>query len=292
MYEIRDLNERCHYFECPSRIGIVEIGDGKVCFIDSGNDKSTAKKALRAIKERGWELESVYLTHSHADHIGGCKYLREQTGCRIFAEGLEAALTEYTYMEPTMLYGGYPMRELRGKFMVAEPSHAELIDKDRMPNGIRPIALRGHTPDMTGYIVDGKIAYIGDCVASLATLEKYGIFYLYDVEAYLDSLNSLDTLDCTVYLPSHSSPMESLDENVLHNRRKIEEIANKITEFCDTGCVFDEILAKLFDSYGLTMTVEQYALIGSTVRSYLSYLEDLGKVKITVDNNTIKWQKS
>ena len=292
MYEIYDLGERCHYVECPSRIGIINTVEGKVSFIDSGNDKSAAKKALKAISERGWQLESVYCTHSHADHIGGCKYLCEETGCKIYAPGVEAAMTRYTYLEPTLLYGGYPMQALRGKFMIADPSPALPLTDEALPTGIHRIALPGHTPEMTGYITDDGVAFIGDAIAPESTLNKYGIFYLYDVGAYLESLDTLEKLDCRVYLPSHSSPISDISGIVNYNRQKISEICDKIVGICDTGMGFDDILSKVLSEYGLNMTVEQYALIGSTLRSYLSYLTDGGKLKIIIDQNTLKWQKS
>ena len=145
---------------------------------------------------------------------------------------------------------------------------------------------------MTGYIVDGSIAYIGDAIAPASTLEKYGIFYLYNVSDYLKSLDTLMSLGCSVYLPSHSAPLYDIEEIVNYNRQKISEIAEKITEICDTGLSFDEILAEAFNHYGITVTPEQYALIGSTLRSYLSYLMDQGRVSMVIENNMLKWKKS
>lgn len=46
----------------------------------------------------------------------------------------------------------------------------------------------------------------------------------------------------------------------------------------------------LFTDYGLTMNFEQNVLIGSTVRSYLSWLRDTRKVTIHFENNRLLWQ--
>ena len=51
MYELIRISKRAHYISCPSRVGIVEIGDGAVCLIDAGSDRDTAKRVLRHIRE-------------------------------------------------------------------------------------------------------------------------------------------------------------------------------------------------------------------------------------------------
>lgn len=292
MYELIGITDKCHYIECPSRIGVVETGDGEVCFIDSGIDRSAAKRTLRAISERGFRLKAVYNTHSHADHVGGNRYLCEQTGCKIYAPSVECCSINHTFLEPALLYGGNPMPGLKGKFMIAEESPALPLTEGVLPECMMVVDLPGHTPGMVGYIVSDGTAYIGDAIAPESTLNKYGVFYLYDVAAYLESLCRLESLNARVYLLSHSAPLEDIGEIVNYNRQRIAEICDKIAEICDTGKEFDEILGGIFEAYGLEMTVEQYALIGSTVRSYLSYLTDIEKIKAVIEDNRLKWQKS
>jgi hypothetical protein len=51
------------------------------------------------------------------------------------------------------------------------------------------------------------------------------------------------------------------------------------------------ILQKLFSEYGLTMTFEQYVLVGNTVRSYLSWLKETGRLIAFFENNLLLWQR-
>ena len=46
---------------------------------------------------------------------------------------------------------------------------------------------------------------------------------------------------------------------------------------------------RLFEDYGLTMTFEQHALIGSTARSYLSWLTKTGRLQMKLEDNTLLW---
>ena len=63
----------------------------------------------------------------------------------------------------------------------------------------------------------------------------------------------------------------------------------KILDICGTPCTFETVLKKLFDEYGLTMNNEQYVLVGSTVRSYLAWLKDTGRLTFAFENNTMLW---
>ena len=64
-------------------------------------------------------MKAIFNTHSHADHIGGNRYLQFQTGCSLYASGIECAFTRELLLEPAFLYGGNPPRDLRHKFPMA-----------------------------------------------------------------------------------------------------------------------------------------------------------------------------
>ena len=52
----------------------------------------------------------------------------------------------------------------------------------------------------------------------------------------------------------------------------------------------EEILKRLFERYSLTMTYEQHALVGSTVRSYLSWLSAQGTLQALIEENRLLWK--
>ena len=76
-----------------------------------------------------------------------------------------------------------------------------------------------------------------------------------------------------------------------YNIDKVLEIAEKITELCKEPLCFEVVLQRLFADYGLTMNFEQYALVGSTVRSYLAWLKDNGRLNCLFENNMLLWQR-
>ena len=75
-----------------------------------------------------------------------------------------------------------------------------------------------------------------------------------------------------------------------YNIDRTNEAAERIAALC-TGVTFDELLSAVFAAYGLAMSLPQYALMGSTVRSYLSYLMDAGQVAAQPDGTRLIWQR-
>ena len=292
MYELIQVGENSYYINCPAKIGIVKISDTEVCLIDSGNNKDAGKKVRQILDANGWKLSAIYNTHSHADHIGGNKYLETQTGCKIYAPGIECDFTVHPILESAFLYGGYPMGELRHKFLLAQESSAEYLTRDSLPKELELINLPGHSFDMVGFRTSDDVVYLADCLASRTTLDKYGIAFIYDVREYLKTLETVKAMEAKLFIPSHAEPCEDISSLAQYNIDKVYEVADKILKICSTPLCFEEILQRLFREYSLTMTAEQYALVGSTVRSYLSWLKNTEKLKIIFEDNKLLWEST
>ena len=292
MYELIQVANNSYYVNCPAKIGIYRNEDNSVYLIDSGNDKEAGRKVRQILDKNGWTLKAILNTHSNADHIGGNKYLQAQTGCKIFAPGIEAAFTRYPILEPSFLYGGYPCKDLRHKFLLAQESDCEDISSPDFPKEIEVIPLPGHFFHMAGYRMPDGVTYMADCISSAETLEKYQIGYIYDVEKYLETLGMIETLEAPVFIPAHAEPVNSMAELAEINRKKVLEIIDKILDICAEPIAFESILKRIFDDYNLDMTFQQYALIGSTVRGYLSYLKDKGRIDVKIEDNVLLWVRS
>lgn len=292
MYELIQASERCFYIQSPAKIGLVKIGDAEVCLIDSGSDKDAGRKVRQILDANGWTLKAIYNTHSNADHIGGNKYLQAQTGCAIFAPGIECDFTRHTVLEPAFLFGGFPFGELRHKFLMAQESDAQYLAPESLPQGFGILPLPGHFFDMVGFRTPDDVVYLADCLSSRETLDKYQIGFIYDVAAYLETLEKVKNMKARLFIPAHAAATEDIAPLAQYNIDKVTEIAEKILSVCSEPLCFEAILQKLFEFYGLAMNYEQHVLVGSTVRSYLAWLKDKGALTARFENNLLLWERA
>ena len=292
MYELIQLTERTYYIKSPTNIGLVRLSGNDVCLIDSGNDKEAGRKIRQILDANGWHLTAIYNTHSNADHIGGNRYLQGQTGCKIYAPGIDCDFTRHTVLEPSFLYGGYPPKELRHKFLLAQESNAEELMQSCLPEGFELVKLPGHFFDMVGFRTPDDVLFLADCLSSREVLAKYRIGFIYDVAAYLKTLEAVKGMTAKMFVPTQTEVTESVAELAQYNIDTVNEIAEKIKEICAEPICFEDILQRLFAEYGLAMSFEQYALVGSTVRSYLAWLKDTGELAVECDNNKMIWHRA
>ena len=246
MFELISVTDRTFYIQSPAKIGLVRLNDKDVCLIDSGNDKDAGRKIRQILDANKWNLTAIYNTHSNADHIGGNKYLQGQTNCKIYAPGIERDFTNHPVLEPSFLYGGYPCEELRHKFLLAQESNAEPLTNQVLPEGFEIIDLPGHFFDMAGFRTPDDVVFLADCLSSRETLEKYQIGFIYDVAAYLNTLEKAKTLRAKMFIPSHADATKDISDLAQFNINKVYEIAGKILELCAEPICFEQILQKLF----------------------------------------------
>ncbi|MDO4982962.1 MAG: MBL fold metallo-hydrolase [Eubacteriales bacterium] len=291
MYELIQVSENTYFVQCPAKIGIVRLNGTDVCLVDSGSDKEAGRKVRQILDANGWKLKAIYNTHSNADHIGGNKYLQTQTGCAVFAPGIECAFTRHPLLEPSFLYGGFPFKELRHKFLMAQESNTEYLSADVLPAGFEIIELPGHFFDMVGFRTPDDVVFLADCLSSRETLEKYQIGFIYDIAAYLATLEKVKTMKAALFVPAHAEATENIEPLAQYNIDKVQETAEKILSLCVEPLCFESVLQKLFEAYSLTMTYEQYVLVGSTVRSYLSWLKDTGRLTAYFEDNIMLWKR-
>lgn len=290
MYELVKIDDRNYYIKSPTNVGIVVEDNNEVCLIDSGNDESAGRRIRKLCDNNGWKIRAIFNTHSHADHIGGNSIIERQTGCKIYASETECEIIRHPIMNPSMIYGANPIPDMLHKFLLAQSSDAKIISPDVLPDGMEILSLSGHSFNMIGYRTKENVVYLADSLSSEATLEKYGICYIYDIEKFLDTLEYVKTIQADLYIPSHAEASRDISALIQLNIDKVHEIGSDILKICNTPITFESLLQSLFEHYGLKMSAQQYALVGSTVRSYLSWLCMKNAIEVYPENNMLLWK--
>ena len=290
MYELIQAAEHTYYIQCPAKMGLW-VPDGQhAVLIDSGNDKDAGRKVQKILEAQGWALTAILNTHANADHNGGNALLQQRLGVPAFAPGIEAAVTAHPILEPAFLYGGYPPKPLRNKFLLAQPSRCQPLTEDNLPAGLAMLPLPGHFFDMCGFRTEDGVWFLADCLSGASIVEKYHVNFIYDVAAYLETLDRVSALEGRLFIPAHAEPAEDIRPLAELNRRKVLEIAELIRSLCREPRIFEDVLRDVFTHYQLTMDFNQYVLVGSTVRSYLAYLLDRGELTAEFSDSRLLWR--
>lgn len=290
--EIVNIKGSSWFIPGPTNIGIIEVENGVYC-IDSGNDKEAGRKINKIITDKQWELLGIINTHSNADHIGGNDYLQRMYNCKVLSSQTEKALIESPKIEASFLWGGFPVKELNNKFFEAKPSNVTNVINEQsvLPGNMKVISLPGHFFEMIGIISNDNVCYLGDCIFGESTLNKYKIPYIYDVLKFKKTIEKIKTLKMEYYIMSHGNIETDITDIADKNISVVEMVENEVLGFITKPIAFDDILKYLCDDMGIELNYGQYALIGNTLRSFLSYLYNTDKIQYEFIDNKLIWKK-
>lgn len=272
-----------------TNIGVYNPGDGSAVLIDSGGDDDAGRRILRACEDSNLKIGTILNTHSNADHCGGNAFIQARTNCKICASEQEAAFIENPTLEPSLLWGGYPLPPLRNKFLMSKPS--KVTSRIRAPcavpdsGGLQAIPLPGHYIGMIGVMTPDKVFFAADAIASAEILKKYHYYFVYDIEAHLETLDALAQIEASWIVPSHAEPTQEAGPLIELNRAIILEVGERILGFCAQAATPENLVASVAESYGIELNHTQYALLGSTLKSYLSWLADKRLVVSRLEEN-------
>lgn len=291
MYELNRISKHDYYIEAPAKIGLVVDDQNNLTVIDTGNGEESAIKILQFANQNCWNITTVVNTHSHSDHIGGNAYLQHKTGCTVLAPGISQSLTKYPVLDPITLFGGYPLKDYSSKFFLARESDAQTITEDNLPKNLTTVDLSGHTMNMVGFKTADNNFFAADTVLSESILNKHKISYLYDIERHLKTIEKLKSVKANMFVPSHAEVCEDIIPLADKNIAVTNEVAEIILNLCEKQSTFDNLLKRACDVFGIHLNAVQYALTGSTVKSYLSYLYNNDLLDISYENNQMTWTK-
>ena len=193
--------ENCYFYIDPlSKAGFI---------IDPG---AQAGLILDTVRQNGWKIEKILLTHGHFDHLGAAEILREQLAAPVYVYPADAP-----YLTDTRLN-----LSSETAHPVTVPHYEELYDgevirlKENSGFYLKAIHTPGHTPgSVTYYSPQEHAAFVGDLLyehgpglthfpgGDRRELEK----------SIIDKIFTLP--DDTVLLSGHSNPITVAREKQL-----------------------------------------------------------------------------
>lgn len=287
--ELVRIKEGIFYIKDSTNLPLFEAGSS-FYLVDAPIDKDKAKKVKKLIEENKFNLKNLILTHHHADHTGGGKYLKENLNLKTFSSSLEKIFIENPILESIYLcLGGNPPVEFLNKWVLSE---GVAIDEDvsSLKNeNFEIIDLSGHSIGMIGILID-KVLFSSDSFFSTQILEKYIVPYFHSYHKFLEKMKKIKELNFDFILPSHGDlyikddGIKVIDENI----KILEIIRQKILEIIRDYEMIENII------YKLNINVNTYVvsnLIKSSILNLLNELKDRSEVEILIKNGVVFYKK-
>ena len=192
-------------------LGLSALKDCHVYLLDGGSELALIDagvglepgRIIEAIRQEGYDertIKYLFLTHSHADHAGGAKAMKELTGAQIVCSAvagqlLAAGSDKALGLDRARRSGIYPPDYI---YQHVEPD-AILEHQQELILGkfnVRAIEVRGHSPCSLCYLVAGddhRMLFCGDVVFHGGTigLGNWAGSSLEDYRRYIGRLSGL-----------------------------------------------------------------------------------------------------
>lgn len=305
-----NISDCIYYISGPTNIGIIEeqLSDTKsnLYMIDSGCNTEDGKRIFTEITEyfsqKDITIKAIINTHSHADHCGANNYIQQKTNCEIWITENEQGSLINPFLQPIISWGGNPLPEINSSYYVAEKTVPNKIintnEKLTLNNGIKLsfINLPGHYFEMIGILCENdnkKVLFASDGIFGRKNIGKYWIPFLYDVKEFKNSLDTISSLNADFCIPGHGEPTSQIEETV--------EL-NKIAIISNEQCILEalkykeqtqeDILKYVADKNEINLHIAQYMLIGCTIKAYLTFLYNEGKISYHIKENKMYWFKT
>ena len=284
--ELKQIGPKTFCIEHDTNIGIHFTDDGRMYLIDTGS-KGDGEKINEILSREGWVPSCIINTHTH--HIGGNEFLMRKYGIPAYCTDYDMAFAHYSELEAAYMNGGYPAEKLRTIFAHPGMIGFRSIEKET-PDGIDWTYLPGHSFGMIGIRTSDDIWFLGDSYLSRSFLKQYTFGFIYNVEAYIDTLKKLKEFKGALFVPSHGILETDIVPSLEQNLRSVAEMCSMICETCREYRGQDEILQQMYERLRMHARSAQHALLSSTVKSYLTYLQDRNKLECRFVDNIMKWR--
>ena len=243
----------------------------------------------------------VFNTHSHADHCGGNAYIQKQYNAPVYCPELEQDFVQNPILEPTYLYGAYPIEALKNKFLMAKASKVTHVIDSESPIEVMfhgeshtfiPISLKGHSPNQYGFLTPDGIAYLGDALISSEMVAKHPLIFTYHVAEHYKSLNRLKTLAAKGFVIAHGGYYDHIDALIDSNIHALNLTQNHLLSALNQSPhTFDQLHEMLYNAYDLNENVPLHILNRSVLKAHITYLVDMKIIHLDVEQGKIILKK-
>ena len=113
----------------------------------------------------------------------------------------------------------------------------------------------------------------------------------YDVAEYLDNLEYIKTLDGRLFIPAHGTAEEDITEIADLDIANVKHIISVVKGICAEYASLDAVIKNMYQAMGSAgRRCGKHALLSSTTKSYLTYLQDRDELECRIIDGVMMWK--
>ena len=277
-------------------IPFYKINDEEVIMLDSGWAKEEREGIDELLERNNFKVVGIICSHAHIDHIGNNAYLKEKYKCIIAMPAYEALICS-SAVNLKLYYSTQTLSEVTEHFghMVCETDIMISDDQDKIyVSGIKFKILHtpGHSPAHICIITPDDVAYLGDVLISYEVMKGAKMPYAYILREDLKSKEKLYELKCNKYVVAHKGMYDDATELITDNINFYKNRAQRVYDIIDGTMTMEDILKAVIKNFNIHVSTRyKYTLIERMLRSYVEYLNEIGRIDLNMDDGFLKYSK-
>lgn len=274
-----------------SRIPVYMPDRENAVMIDSGLKNPDRYGIMALLEQEKIHVSAILTSHSHRDHIGNHRAIKEKYGSAIFMTPYASAICNNP--QKSSAYESSMLAILRGGLVSCTSDHLfEPSDNAVTAAGYSfdLIPLPGHAQEHTGFVTPDGVAYLGDTILSRDILHAVRIPYCTFCAEDLDSKAKAKELSYNCYILAHNGVSESIRELAQENIDNMHEKINMVESFTAHYITLEKLAAAVLEhTHADTNSLIKVLGGKRNVQVLVEYLQETGRLDVRAKDGYIEY---
>jgi len=241
----------------------------------------------------GVRIDTLVITHGHADHFASGAEIRRSSGARVVAARDDARLVENPEVNIRGMFSwARPGDILISKLFMGVPCPVDSLIEAWEDARVTPIPLPGHTLGHHGLLTHDRVLFTGDALYQEQIWDRHRLPYAIDPTLVADSLRRMLDVDFDWLVPGHGVACDraEAEDHIDFHLSQIAQIEEFIVSALAEARTTEEAIALVSEKRGLSDNPAQYWLAVTTVKGFLGDLLARGELEFFVRDHAGWWR--